>query len=130
MARFSETDKTKILGIEGLQEYIDNQHPLWEYEKKEFNNPTCNLSDLSDYIHTRWGNQNINPRSNLVVLEASDEGVNKEDLATNYYQNVQHSTENWPEEDLQKRAFKTIMGMDIDAISLEVLEKEKARNKL
>ena len=127
------TDKTKILGIEGLQEYIDNQHPLWEYEKKEYNNPTCNLSDLSDlsdYIHTRWGNQNINPRSNLVVLEASDEGVNKEDLAANYNQNVQHQTENRPEKDLQKRAFKTIMEMDIDAISLEVLEKEKARNKL
>ena len=126
-------DETKILGIEELQEYVDNQHPMWRKDMnavaKMQNNQTTYV--LSDFVHTRWGNQKIDPRSSLVVVEGCEEGEKKDDLdGNNANQNLQLKTENPPDMDLHKRAIKAIMEMDIEAISQEVLEKEKERRKL
>ena len=125
-----------ILGIEGLQEYIDNQHPLWGYDRAlveqiENNSPMMSMAPLWEHVHTRWGNQNINPRSSLVVVEGfKEKEENREHLATTNSLNLQPKTEDPPEMDLHKRAIKTIMEMDIDSISQEVLEKEKKRKTL
>lgn len=126
---------TKILGIEGLQEYVDNQHPLWGFDRDTVHrlennpmNPMMSGYVLSEHVRTRWGKQSINPRSSLVVLEGCDEEENL--AASNTNQNLQPKTEDGPEMDLHRRAIKTIMEMDIDAIRQEVLEKEKERKKL
>ena len=59
-------DKTKILGIEELGEYVDNQHPLWNYDKEAFDQMkdiTKDPKGLSDYVQTRWGShKKIDPR--------------------------------------------------------------------
>ena len=112
----------QLQGIEGLKEYVDNQHPLWNDDREAFDQMQDDKKGLSDYFHTRWGRndnttlrvvrQNINPMSSLTVLECW-KGNRQDFTPTVTDQNLQPNAENQPD-----------VEMDVEAISQEVLEKE------
>jgi len=68
-------DKTgSIVGYETLQEYVDNNHPLWGPHRELFNQflfKERSRQDLVNFISKNWGNQNVNTAQNLTFFSRS-----------------------------------------------------------
>jgi len=68
-------DKTgSIVGYETLQEYVDNNHPLWGPHRELFNQflfKERSRQDLVKLVSKNWGNQIVNTARNLTFFSRS-----------------------------------------------------------
>jgi len=57
----------RVVGYESLQEYVDNNHPLWGPHRKIFNEFLDSGDDqrLKEFISNSWGKQGADPLRNL-----------------------------------------------------------------
>ena len=141
---------TDIVGFESLQEFIDNNHPLWSYDRQAFiemlkqdhirNDQMMYEGYMPDYlgypnymaghVNSRWGHQNINPRASLGVLRvAKDEMGNNTEPGTLDSADT-HEVRPQSERDNCHKTVAAIMEMDIEAISKKLLERELERKKM
>jgi len=64
-----------IVGYETLQEYVDNNHPMWGPHRELFNQflfKEKSRLDLVKFVSKNWGNQSVNTARNLTVYRRSD----------------------------------------------------------
>ena len=87
---FKTYDSGEIFNVdETVDEFIDNFHPLWKYDRQVYEemgkNNNSDSQVLADHVHNRWGRNDINPRSSLsfvmdpsvVRQEADSEKTNR-----------------------------------------------------
>ena len=73
LSKFETYDSGKIFNVdETVDEFIDNFHPLWKYDRQVYEemgkNNNSDYQVLADHVHNRWGRNDINPRSSLSFL--------------------------------------------------------------
>jgi len=64
-----------IVGYETLQEYVDNNHPLWGPHRELFNQflfKERSRRDIIKFVAKNWGNQHVNTARNLTVFSSKD----------------------------------------------------------
>jgi len=80
----------RIVGYETLQEYVDNNHPLWGPHRELFGQVLFKertQGDLVRFIQSNWGDQQVNTARNLTVFSrggrAGRNGLKEEKVVRN-----------------------------------------------
>jgi len=70
----------RVVGYESLQEYVDNNHPLWGPHRKIFNEFLDSGDDqrLKEFVSNSWGNQGADPLRNLTAFRPRGQSTNRE----------------------------------------------------
>ena len=64
-----------IVGYETMQEYVDNNHPMWGPHRELFNQflfKEKSRLDLVKFVSKNWGQQHVNTARNLTVFRRGD----------------------------------------------------------
>ena len=119
-----------LIGVECLQEYVDNNHPLWAEDREvclEYlesrGNGTTPRQYLADYIHSKWGNQQID-------ISKNNSFITRSTILPKYSNTRRKSLLNYSNAedfDYQRKMLSKFCEMDIEQVKKEVLEKEEER---
>ena len=118
------------IGFETLEEYIDNNHPLWLRDRQFCHDfltygPEYTGYNMAEYVNSKWGMQHIDVSENLSVInEISHQSTNQQQARRPSLLGLQHLNNH---SDCKAKVLSDFCKLDFEAIKKKVLEKEEKR---
>lgn len=118
------------IGFETLEEYIDNNHPLWLRDRQFCHDfltygPDYTGYSMAEYVNSKWGMQHIDVSENLSVInEVSHQSTNQQQARRPSLLNHQHLNNH---SDCKAKVLSDFCKLDFAALKKKVLDKEKER---
>ena len=123
---FCKGDK---FGFETLEEFIDNNHPLWLRDRQFCHDfltygPEYTEGSMADYVNSKWGMQNIDVSENLSVInEVSHQNSNQQARRPSLL-DIHHLRGPL---DCRAKVLSDFCKLDFEAVKQKVLERERKR---
>jgi len=124
--RNNKYDIKNLIGFESLDEYVDNNHPLWAEDREvclNYLQGTNHSLTLADYIHSKWGNQQID-------ISKNNSFITRSTVASKPTRTRRKSLLNYTNVDVfdyQRKMLNKFCETDIEQVKREVLKKEEDR---
>ena len=118
------------IGFESLEEYIDNNHPLWLRDRQFCHDfltygPEYTGYNIAEYVNSKWGMQHIDVSENLSVInEVSHPNKNQQQARRPSLLGLQHLNN---QSDCKAKVLSDFCKLDFEAVKKKVLEKERKR---
>ena len=129
-------DNGRVVGYESLQEYVDNNHPLWGAHRQVFKEVLFKEKEqghLVRWVAKQWGDQRVNTARNLTVFNRGGGGDRGRGKGNNVVRDVERVGEVRGREGKMniREARATLVDMYANSSNVEgVKETEEARWKL
>ena len=126
---FWEKGKENKFGFETLEEFIDNNHPLWLRDRQFCHDfltygPDYTECSMADYVNSKWGIQHIDVSENLSVInEVSHQNSNQQARRPSLL-DIHHLKGPL---DCRAKVLSDFCKLDFEAVKKRVLERERKR---